>query len=76
MDLPITISPVALLKQKIRDIAYSRVHYGYHRILAVQQREGWKINHKRVYRPYCEEALQMHKKKPKRRVQLKPENNP
>lgn len=63
--------PQALLKQKIRDIAYSRVHYGYRRIHVVLQREGWEINHKRVYRLYCEESLQMRKKKPKRRVQAK-----
>lgn len=61
----------AFLRQKIRDIAYSRVHYGYRRIHVALQREGWEINHKRVYRLYCEETLQMRKKKPKRRVQAK-----
>jgi putative transposase len=62
----------AVLRQKIKDIAYSRVHYGYRRIHIVLQREGWQINHKRVYRLYCEQSLQMRKKKPKRRVQAKP----
>ena len=52
------------------------MHYGYRRILAVLQREGWEINHKRVYRLYCEEALQMRKKKPKRRVQAKAREQP
>jgi putative transposase len=61
----------AVLRQKIRDIAHSRVHYGYRRIHVTLQREGWEINHKRVYRLYCEESLQMRKKKPKRRVQVK-----
>src|SRR3546814_486678 len=61
----------SLLRQRIRDIAYSRVHYGYRRIHVVLQREGWQINSKRVYRLYYEESLQMRKKKPKRRVQAK-----
>ncbi len=61
----------AVLRQRVRDIAYSRVHYGYRRVQVVLQREGWIINHKRVYRIYCEESLQMRRKKPKRRVQAK-----
>ena len=61
----------ALLRQRIKDIAYSRVHYGYRRIHVELQMEGWEVNHKRVYRLYCEESLQMRKKKPKRRVQAK-----
>ena len=32
------------------------------------QREGWKVNHKRVYRLYHEEGLAMRKKPPRRRV--------
>lgn len=62
----------ALLKQRIKDIAYSRIHYGYRRIHIFLQREGLKINHKRVYRLYMEQSLQMRTKKPKRRVQAKP----
>jgi putative transposase len=61
----------AVLRQKIKDVAYSRVHYGYRRTHITLQREGWEINHKRVYRLYCEESLQMRKKRPKRRVQVK-----
>ncbi len=44
----------AVLRQKIKDVAYSRVHYGYRRIHITLQREGWEMNHKRVYRLYCE----------------------
>lgn len=61
----------AALKQKIKDIAYSRVHYGYRRIHTLLSREGLKVNHKRVYRLYKEQELQMRRKKPKRRVQAK-----
>ena len=51
---------------------YSRVHYGYRRIHIMLQREGYTINHKRVYRIYNEQLLQMRTKKPRRRVQEKP----
>ena len=61
----------AALIQKIKDIAYSRVHYGYRRIHTLLSREGLKVNHKRVYQLYKEQELQMRRKKPKRRVQAK-----
>lgn len=47
----------ALLRMKIRDYATSRVRYGYRRIHVLLQREGIKVNHKRVYRLYCLENL-------------------
>jgi putative transposase len=39
------------LKQRIKEIAETRVRYGYRRIHALLKREGWAINAKRVYRP-------------------------
>lgn len=59
------------LKQRIRDIAETRSRYGYLRIHALLRREGWSINHKRVYRLYCEMGLQMRHKTPRRRVKAK-----
>jgi putative transposase len=56
------------LKIRIRDIAQSRVSYGYRRIHVMLQREGWKINHKRVYRIYKQEGLMMRPKRPRRHV--------
>lgn len=41
--------------------------YGYRRIHVLLQREGWKVNVKRVYRIYKEEGLQLRSKTPKRR---------
>jgi putative transposase len=58
----------AALRIRIRDLAQARVSYGYQRIHVLLQREGWKVNHKRVYRLYREEGLTMRSKKPRRHV--------
>jgi putative transposase len=57
-----------VLRQRIREIAQARVRYGYQRIHVLLRREGWLVNHKRVYRIYCEEGLHLRRKRPKRRV--------
>ncbi len=61
----------AALRKRIREIAETRVRYGYKRIHVLLQREGWRVNHKRVHRLYREEGLQMRHKTPKRRVSAK-----
>lgn len=58
----------AVLRQRIVDIAAVRVRYGYKRIHVLLKREGWQINHKRVYRIYCEEELNLRRKRRKRHV--------
>lgn len=55
------------LKHRIREIASTRVRYGYQRIHILLRREGWKVNHKRVYRLYREMGLSLRMKVPKRR---------
>ena len=58
----------APLRLRIREIAFTRVRYGgYKRIHVLLRREGWQINHKRVYRLYCLEGLNLHTKRPRRR---------
>jgi putative transposase len=52
---------------RIKDIAAARVRYGYRRIHVLLQREGWQINHKRVYRIYCEEGLNLRVKSKRKR---------
>lgn len=61
----------AELRQRIKDIAASRVRYGYRRIHVLLKREGWDVNAKRVYRLYKEEGLQLRNKTPKRKVKAK-----
>jgi len=55
------------LRIRLRDLASVRVNYGYRRLHILLTREGWQINHKRVYRIYTEEGLTMHRRRPKRR---------
>lgn len=59
--------PQTTLRIRLRDVATSRVGYGYRRLHVLLWREGWRVNHKRVYRIYCEEGLAMRKKPPRRR---------
>lgn len=58
----------AVLRIRLRDLAYSRVSYGYRRLHILLQREGWAVNHKRVYRLYKQEGLMMRPKKQRRHV--------
>jgi putative transposase len=55
------------LRMRIGEIAKVRVRYGYKRIHVLLRREGWLVNHKRVYRIYREEGLNLRAKRPKRR---------
>lgn len=61
----------AVLTNRIREIAETRVRYGYRRIHVLLRREGWEVNPKRVYRIYREEGLQLRNKVPKRKVSAK-----
>lgn len=63
--------PQAALVQRIREIAETRVRYGYRRIHVLLRREGWQVNAKRIYRLYKELGLQIRNKVPKRRVKAK-----
>jgi len=61
----------AHLSKRIREIAATRVRYGYRRIHVLLRREGWEVNPKRIYRLYREMGLQLRNKTPKRRVKAK-----
>ena len=55
-------------RARIREIAETRVRYGMWRIHTLMRREGWLINHKKTHRIYCEEGLNLRRKRPRRRV--------
>jgi putative transposase len=44
---------------RIKEIAATRVHYGYRRVHVLLKREGWQDNIKRVYRLYQQEGLSL-----------------
>ncbi len=62
------------LRVRLKDLAYSRVSYGYRRLHILLRREGWQVNHKRVYRLYTEEGLTIKRRKPKRHKSAVPRN--
>ncbi len=58
----------APLRQRIREIAETRVRYGYRRIHVLLRREGWPVNVKRVHRLYRMDGLNLRAKRPRRHV--------
>lgn len=52
---------------RLKELALSRVRYGYRRLHVLLGREGWAINHKKLYRLYNEEGLSIRTRSPKRR---------
>lgn len=59
--------PQMALRQRMRELAHSRVRYGYRRIHVLLKREGWHVGRNRSYLLYVEEQLQLRSKLPKRR---------
>src|SRR5664279_1920765 len=45
------------LRLRLRELAEARRRFGYRRLQVLLEREGWQVNHKRVYRLYVEEKL-------------------
>ena len=54
------------LRDRLRDLAQERRRFGYRRLTVLLRREGWPVNHKRVYRLYREEGLAVRRRKRKR----------
>lgn len=62
----------AAVERRIKEIAETRVRYGYRRVHILLRHERWVINMKRTRRIYNELGLQLRSKHPKRRVKAKP----
>jgi putative transposase len=45
------------LRMRLRELAASRVRFGYRRLTVILRRKGWRVNPKRVYRLYTEDGL-------------------
>lgn len=42
---------------RLREVAASRVRFGYRRLTVLLRRDGWRVNAKRIYRLYTEDGL-------------------
>lgn len=56
--------PLTALRQGMREVAQTRVRFGYRRLLVLLRREGWELGKKRCYRVYTEEGLTLRRKRP------------
>lgn len=64
--------PQWALRIRLRDLAVEHIAYGSRRLHVLLRREGWRINYKRVYRPYGEEGLSLRRRNPRRRRSVLP----
>jgi putative transposase len=56
--------PLTGLRQRMRELAQTRVRFGYRRLLVLMRREGWDVGKERFYRVYTEESLALRRKRP------------
>ena len=56
------------LRERLRNWAFERRRFGYRRLTVMLRREGWAVNHKRVYRLYREEGLAVRTKRKGKRA--------
>ena len=54
------------LRRRLRELSGTRVRAGYRQLHVYLRREGWRVNHKRVYRLYTLEGLGLKLKRPRR----------
>lgn len=58
----------ALLRERLRHLAHERRRFGYRRLHVLLRREGFSVNHKRLFRLYREEKLSVRKRKGRKRA--------
>jgi len=59
--------PKTALRARMRELAQTRIRYGYRRLHVLLRREGWSLGKEQTYRLYTEESLQLRSKRPRRR---------
>jgi putative transposase len=52
------------LRARMRELAQTRVRFGYRRLRVLMRREGWEVGKDRFYRVYIEEGLALRRKRP------------
>jgi len=58
--------PRTELRERLRELATERPRWGYKRLHVLLRREGYRVNHKLVYRLYREEGLLVRRRRRKR----------
>ncbi len=58
--------PQLALRMRLKELAATRVRFGYRRLTVLLRREGWWVNAKRIYRLYREEGLVIRTRKRKK----------
>ncbi len=56
------------LRQRMRAIAHERCRFGYRRLHVLLKREGYLVNHKKLFRPYREERLTVRRRGGRKRA--------
>jgi putative transposase len=56
------------LRQRLRALAHQRRRFGYRRLYVLLRREGFKVNHKRLFRLYREERLTVRRRGGRKRA--------
>jgi putative transposase len=54
------------IKNRLTELALTWRRFGYRRLHVLMQREGWQVNHKRIYRLYRNAGLSVRRRKRKR----------
>ena len=56
------------LRLRLRALAHERRRFGYRRLHVLVRREGFRVNHKRLFRLYREERLMVHRRGGRKRA--------
>ena len=56
------------LRERLRTLAHERRRFGYRRLHVLLRREGYRVNHKRVYRLYREEQILVRRRRGRKRA--------
>jgi len=67
---PSVRDPRTEVRQRLHEIARTRIRYGYRRVHVMLKREGWTVSRNLIYRLYREEGLSLRTKRPRRRKML------
>jgi putative transposase len=57
-----------MLRERMKAIAHERRRFGYRRLHVLLRREGYQVNHKRLFRIYREEKLMVRRRGGRKRA--------